>query len=413
MSEGDVSHSLVLAIFVFVYGGMMLGGVPGLVLDRTGVALLGAIALLVFQQMNPADAWLAIDVPTMALLFGLMMVSAQLRLGGFYARVTRELVAADWPPQVLLGAVIAAAGLLSAVLANDIVCLAMTPVLIDLCRRKGLQPVPFLIGLACAANVGSAATLIGNPQNILIGQTMHLSFTSYLWDAGPPALAGLALVWGIVALQFRESWHCHAVHRRSELRAFDSWQTGKGLVILTLLMLVFVLTDWPRDVAAVLAAGILLLSRRMATREMLGMVDWPLLVLFAGLFVVNAAMARTGMLDQAFSTMRSAGIAVEHPPILFGVTVALSNLVSNVPATMLLLPLATGPLDGAVLALASTLAGNLIIVGSIANIIVIEQAALEGIKIGWKMHARTGIPVTLATLALAGLWLWLRFAATG
>jgi Na+/H+ antiporter NhaD/arsenite permease-like protein len=408
MPIGESFDWIVLAVFGSVYAGMMLGGVPGLVLDRTGIALLGAIALLVFQRMDPGEAWLAIDVPTMALLFGLMMVSAQLRLGGFYAWLTRHLAASDWSPPVLLFMIILAAGLLSAVLANDIVCLAMTPVLVDLCLRRGLQPVPFLLGLACAANVGSAATLIGNPQNILIGQTMQLSFNGYLLNAAPPALLGLGVVWLILRFQYREQWHTHAAHRRSELRDFNAWQTGKGGLILIALMAIFLLTDWPRDVAAVLAAGILLTSRRMATREMLGLIDWPLLVLFAGLFVVNAAMAQSGMLDAAFAAFESWGVSLEHPPILFGITVVLSNLVSNVPATMLLLPVANGPLDGAVLALASTLAGNLIIVGSIANIIVVEQAALQGVRISWATHARTGIPVTIATLAIAGLWLWLR-----
>jgi Na+/H+ antiporter NhaD/arsenite permease-like protein len=408
MLNGDSFDWIVLAVFGVVYAGMMLGGVPGLMIDRTGIALLGAIALLVSQRMAPAEAWLAIDVPTMALLFGLMMVSAQLRLGGFYAWITRRMAASDWAPPKLLFMIVLAAGLLSAVLANDIVCLAMTPVLVDLCLRRGLQPAPFLLGLACAANVGSAATLIGNPQNILIGQTMQLSFNGYLLNAGPPALLGLGLVWLILYVQYRDQWHTQAAHRRSELRDFNAWQTGKGGIILIALMAIFLLTDWPRDLAAVLAAGILLTSRRMATREMLGLVDWPLLVLFAGLFVVNAAMAQSGMLDAAFASMGAWGMPLDSAPTLFGVTVVLSNLVSNVPATMLLLPVAETPLDGAVLALASTLAGNLIIVGSIANIIVVEQAALQGVRISWRRHAATGIPVTIATLALAASWLWIR-----
>jgi Na+/H+ antiporter NhaD/arsenite permease-like protein len=275
---------------------MLLGEIPGLALDRTGVALLGALALVATERVTPAAAWAAVDVPTLALLFGLMVVSAQFRLGGFYTWATRRIVAAPLGPSALLGAVVVVSGALSAVLANDIVCLAVAPLLAEGCARRGLAPVPFLLALACAANVGSAATLIGNPQNMLIGQTLRLSFAGFLADALVPAALGLALVWGLI----------------HDMR-------------------------------------------------------W-----------------------------------------LFPATAVLSNLVSNVPAVMLLLPHASHPLAGPILALSSTLAGNLLIVGSIANIIVVDQAAALGVRIGWREHARVGVPVTLATLAVAAAWLAFR-----
>src|SRR4029453_7909229 len=187
--------AVVVAVFAFVYVGMILGEIPGLALDRTGIALLGALVLVVTNRIAVDVAWRAIDVPTIALLFGLMVVSAQFRLGGFYAAVVRRIDRSDHAPGVLLALVILAAAVLSAVLANDIVCLAMAPMLIEACARRRLDPIPFLLALACAANVGSAATLIGNPQNMLIGQTLELSFAGYLRDGGIPALAGLAGVW--------------------------------------------------------------------------------------------------------------------------------------------------------------------------------------------------------------------------
>jgi Na+/H+ antiporter NhaD/arsenite permease-like protein len=169
----------------------------------------------------------------------------------------------------------------------------------------------------------------------------------------------------------------------------------------------FLVAPWPREVVALGAAGVLMVSRRMASREMLGLVDWHLLVLFAGLFCVNAAVQQSGMLAALFGGLHGAGIDVRHPAVLFGVTTVLSNLVSNVPAVMLLLPAATHDLAGPVLALSSTLAGNLIIVGSIANIIVVERAAMLGLAIDWRTHAAVGIPVTIGTLAVAALWLTL------
>ena len=398
----------VLLIFLFVYLGMILGRLPGLALDRTGIALLGALLLLVSDQLSLAQAWLAVDVPTIALLFGLMVVSSQFRLGGFYSRVTAGLATEDRSPEKLLALLIATCGLLSALLANDIVCLAMAPMLVEGCLRRRLDPRPFLLALACAANVGSAATLIGNPQNMLIGQSLHLSFAGYLADGGLPSLLGLALTWMVIVRAYQGRWSCEWPVPLVEAPPFDTWQTAKGLLVLLALMAAFLFFPWPRELVALAAAGILLSSRRMASRKILALVDWQLLVLFIGLFVVNHALAASGWLDQGMRILAQSGIDLAHPAWLFALTVPLSNLVSNVPATMLLLPAATHPLSGPVLALASTLAGNLLIVGSIANIIVVDQAARHGILIGWREHARIGIPVTLSTLAVAALWLWLR-----
>jgi Na+/H+ antiporter NhaD/arsenite permease-like protein len=387
---------------------MLLGEIPGLALDRTGVALLGALVLVASERVTPAAAWAAVDVPTLALLFGLMVVSAQLRLGGFYAWVTRRIVSAEVAPATLLAAVVGATGALSAVLANDIVCLAVAPLLVEGCLRRKLDPLPFLLALACAANVGSAATLIGNPQNMLIGQTLRLSFAGFLADALVPALVGLGAVWLLIRLAMRGRWASDREAPAVETPPFDAWQTAKGLAILALLVLGFLLAPVPREVLALGGAAILLMSRRMASRDLIGLVDWHLLVLFIGLFVVNHAVAEAGLAARASGSLRAAGVDLADVRFLFPVTVVLSNLVSNVPAVMLLLPHASHPLAGPVLALASTLAGNLLIVGSIANIIVVDQAAALGVRIGWREHARVGIPVTLATLALAAFWLWLR-----
>ena len=396
---------VVISVFAFVYLGMILGELPGLKLDRTGIALLGAIALIATGRMTVDGAWAAIDVPTLALLFGLMVLSAQFRLGGFYSMVTRRLDATEHTPTALLALVIGTAAALSAVLANDIVCLAMAPVLVEVCTRRGLNPLPYLLALACASNVGSAATLIGNPQNMLIGQTLQLSFTGYMLDAAVPSVVGLAIVWAVIVLRFRNEWRTTVPAIVVDSPPYDSWQTQKGLAVATGVVAAFVFTDWPREVVALAAAGILLISRRMASREMLGLVDWHLLVLFIGLFVVNRAIAQSGFVGSLITMTRMAGADLTDAPVLFTATAVLSNIVSNVPAVMLLLPAAHDAFDGAVLALSSTLAGNLIIVGSIANVIVVDQAARLGLPINWRMHARVGIPITVLTLLVAAIWL--------
>lgn len=404
----------IVAVFATVYLGMFLGGLPRLKLDRSGVALLGAIAVIALAGLPVEDAARAVDLPTIVLLFAFMVVSAQMRLGGFYTEVTRRVGALPLSRAGLLAALIGVAGCLSAVFSNDVVCLAMTPVVARLCLRRGLNPLPFLIGLACAANIGSAATLIGNPQNMLIGSVLKLHFGDYLRQALAPVGISLVLLW--LWLAFGPGARAGAAELTrpvgvqvplEDAPAFDRWQTAKGLTVATALMGIFLFTDWPRDVAALVGAGVLLLSRRFHSADVMGFVDWQLLLLFIGLFVVNHAFESTGLAAEAVAWLAMQGVHLTEPGALLVLGVALSNLVSNVPAVMLLLPHlgAHASEAGVMLALVSTFAGNLLLVGSIANLIVADLAAKQGIALDWKQHALTGIPVTLATLAV--VWGWM------
>jgi Na+/H+ antiporter NhaD/arsenite permease-like protein len=406
----------VLLIFGLVYLGMILGRLPRLHLDRTGIALLGAIAVMATGALSVEDAARSMDLPTLLLLFSFMVLSGHLRLSGFYDRVTVALSALRVAPQTLLGALIAVVAVLSAVFSNDIVCLAVAPVLVQACVRRGLQPVPFLLALACAANIGSAATLIGNPQNMLIGQSLRLSFAGYTAEALLPVVVGLALTWVVIVLRVQSQWHVASGTAPPQplpdatAPAPAPWQITKGLLVALAILLSFLFMPWPREVVALAGAGVLLVSRQLHSREMLGQVDWPLLVLFMGLFVVNGALQSTGVPAQLVANAAALGLSLDQPATLFGATFVLSNLVSNVPAVMLLLPLAHHPLAGLLLALVSTLAGNLFIVGSIANIIVVDAAARQGVVIDWRQHARIGVPVTLSTMAVTALYLGWRSA---
>jgi len=346
-----------------------------------------------------------------------------MRLGGFYTAVTQQVAALPLKPNALLAAIIGVAAALSAVFSNDIICLAMTPVVARLCQARRIDPVPFLVGLACAANIGSAATLIGNPQNMLIGSVLHLPFGGYVRVAVLPVVLCLGvlwawLVWGpsgasrsAVAGAHAAANTAHAsTHDDEDLPSppFNAWQTTKGLGVAAALLGVFLLTDWPREVAALVGAGVLLLSRRFHSSHVMGFVDWELLVLFMGLFVVNHAFAATGLAAQAVAAMAALGVHLGEPGVLLVIGTALSNLVSNVPAVMLLLPHIQGLESGVLLALVSTLAGNLLLVGSIANLIVADLAAKSGVVIDWRGHARIGVPVTLLTLGV--VWLTLSTA---
>lgn len=402
-------EAIVVVIFALVYLGMIFGRIPGFGLDRAGLALVGAIALLAIGFFSLPEAVAAIDVSTLALLFGLMLVCAQLRIGGFYSAVTRRIALASVSPQALLGLVVISAGLLSALLVNDIAVLAMAPLLIEICATRGLNPMPYLLGLAAAANVGSAGTLIGNPQNALIGQSLDLSFAGYLADGGVPAALGLGVVWLVVVLAFRGKWTGSFPAVSAEAPEFDRWHTLRGLIVLAVLIGLFLVGRWPRELLALVAGGSLLLfNRRTDSRRILNLVDWQLLVLFAGLFIVNAGLLATTAFNQSSAALADSGVDLSHPATLFVASAVLSNVVSNVPAVMLLLPFAEGPVAGPALALASTFAGNFLIVGSIANIIMVDQAGRLGFKVTWRDHARIGVPVTLLTLLLAAGWLALR-----
>lgn len=401
---------IAVSVFALVYLGMVLGGWPRLQLDRTGVALLGAIAIVGAGVLTPEAAAQAIHLPTIVLLFSFMVMSAQMRLGGFYARVTQRLAALPVGPAAWLAWVIAAAAALSAVFTNDIVCLAMAPLLAETCVRRRLDPVPYLLALACASNIGSALTLIGNPQNMLIGSVLSLSFAEHLRLAWLPVLLSLAFLWAWLARGLGAAAappaNAAAGHDDAE-PPFDRWQSAKGLAVAGALVLVFLFTPWPREVAALVGAGLLLLSRRFHSSRVMSLVDWELLVLFMGLFVVNHALQASGALDFAVQRLQAGGLDFGHDATLGLVALLLSNVVSNVPAVMLLLPVTGGSEAGSLLALVSTLAGNLVIVGSIANIIVVDAARRHGVTIDWRRHARTGVPVTLGTLAILALcWAW-------
>ena len=424
----------VVAVFAVVYLGMFLGGLPRLKLDRAGVALLGAIAVIGLGAVSVEEAARAVDLPTVLLLFAFMVMSAQMRLGGFYTATVRWVGGQRLSPTAFMAALIAVAALLSAVFSNDVICLAMTPVVARICLQRGLNPVPFLVGLACAANIGSAATLIGNPQNMLIGSVLKLPFADHLRQALPPVLLSLGVLWAWLALGPQR--HALAVGGDGAAAGgvgvppsptadqapaavpapapsdgepvFDPVQTAKGLLVAGAVLVAFVASSWPHEVVALVAAGVLLLSRRFHSSDVMGFVDWELLVMFMGLFVVNHAFEQTGLAAEAVAVLASQGIHLGQTGPLFAAGLLLSNLVSNVPAVMLLLPHVQGPGAagaGLTLALVTTLAGNLLLVGSIANLIVADLAARQGITIDWKTHARIGIPVTLLTLAVVAGWL--------
>ena len=404
-----------VAVWVWVYVGMFLGGMPRLQLDRAGVALLGAVAMMGLTGLSAQEAAGMVDWTTLALLFAFMLISGQLRLAGFYAHITTRMAGRPLSPPQLMAALIATAAGLSALFTNDVVCLAMTPVLVHVCVQRRLDPVPYLLALACAANIGSAATLIGNPQNMLIGSVLGLSFASYSLQALPPVVVSLGLLWAWLVLPGRLDLAAPQPPTArtpappgSNEPPYDARQTRKGLLVVAWVLMLLLFSDWPHALVALLGAAAVLVSRRVASARVLGHVDWSLLVLFIGLFVVNAAVSATGVPAALMHALTDAGFSLSSPGVLMTGGVVLSNVVSNVPAVMLILPhLAEAPASaGTLLALSTTFAGNLLLVGSIANLIVADMAARHGVCIDWRRHMKVGVPVTLGSMSVLWLWVW-------
>jgi len=396
-----------LIIFFLVYLGMILGFWPGLALDRTGIALLGAIAFIELQGISISQATNFIDLSALAILFSFMIISAQFYFSGFYTNTIEHMENWSLTPPQLLSVVILISASLSAVLINDIVCLALTPLIIKLCFRKKLNPIPFLIGLACSSNIGSALTLVGNPQNLLIGQVLNIPFAQYIKFSLVPCFLGLFATWLIIKFQIKDEWFEEGKEINPETISFDPWQSKKGIVVIVVLFIIFIFTDLPRDQVSLAFAGFLLLSRKMASQTILSVIDWQLLILFIGLFIVNRSFLNINNVKALPQLLMSYPIDINSPIWIVLISLVLSNIVSNVPAVMLLLPFVKTSSGGSLLALSSTFAGNLFIVGSIANLIVISQASQFNVKIDWKKYTKIGFPVTIASFIIILGWIYL------
>ncbi len=405
-----MQNAIVVLFFVLTYLGMAAGRLPWLQVDRTGIALIGVILLLVTEASNMDSLIGSIDPDTLLLLFALMIISAQFGASGFIDLCVQRVMTVRGGPTVLLALTVAVTGGLSAVLANDILLFGMTPLLIAGARRRGLDPRPFALALAAAATAGSAATMIGNPQNIAIGQMGSLSFWTFLGACGVPAIIALVAVFAVIWFQWRTRM-TNIETLPSDLpevpiHPHDRIQSLKGVAAVVALLICFMTPVRPEN-GGLLIAALLLASRKVTSRAMIAAVDWPLLLLFGCLFAVTGALRDTGIPYQFIASLRTHGLMPDNLALLTPLTLLMSNTIGNVPSVILILQtwsdVAPEVLYG--LALLSTLAGNFLLVGSLANLIVVERAANFGVRITFAEHARSGIPITLISMAFALGWL--------
>ncbi len=400
----SLTFPLYAITLIFIYAAIAVGTIPQLRMNRATIALVGAALLVVIGAISEHAALESIDLGTLLLLGAMMVININLRLAGFFRAVTSRTLRLARTPQMLLALVIVSSGVLSALFLNDTICLMLTPLVVDITRRLGRDPIPYLIGLATATNIGSVATITGNPQNIIIGQASDISFVSFAAHLAPVALIGLALCWGVIVLLYRAEFR--GTLAEVELpppRPFTPL-LNRTLGIVALLLIAFLLGA-PIVTAACVAAAALLVSR-LRPRKLLAL-DWELLVFFAGLFVITGAIRATGLSDAFFDATRS--MLTNGVPGLSLITAVLSNLISNVPAVLLLqtsmAQFANPQQAWLTLAMASTLAGNFTLLGSAATLIVAELAKVQGVELKFGAFLKAGIPITLLTLGVGVLWL--------
>src|SRR5438874_4096247 len=392
-------------IFIASYVVFAVGRFPGTHIDRPAAAVIGAAAMFAFRVLSTDRALHSIDYATIVLLFAMMVVVAGLHLAGFFEWVT-DLFIAHVRPSLLLPVVIFTSGILSAFLVNDIVCLLLAPLVVQVSRQLSRRATPYLLALATASNIGSVATITGNPQNILIGSVSRISYLDFLFHLGPVAVIGLFVDWGILHLLYFRS---RAENESAAVVIPRFTRPESHLIfpaIVALAVLAGFLAGLPPALVAAVGAAVLLVHPRYPSKYVYDEVDWSLLVFFIGLFLIVGGAEQSGIAPQMLSFAED--VNLHNRWIFSGVVVLLSNIVSNVPAVMLLKDLLPNFSDPdhtwLLLAMTSTLAGNLTITGSVANIIVVEKAREES-PVTFAEYLRAGIPVTLVTVIIGVIWL--------
>jgi Na+/H+ antiporter NhaD/arsenite permease-like protein len=399
---------LAAVIIIVTLVGVAVGRYPWLRMNRATIALVGATGLILVGALKLEQAYEALDFDTLTLLFGMMILNVNLRLAGFFRLVANQVVKTARSPRQLLAFLIVVSGVLSALFLNDTIVLMLTPLVLEITAALKRNPIPYLVGLVSAANIGSAATITGNPQNMLVGVSSGIPFVAFTATLAPVALVGMALAWVVLVRVYKREFAHQALELPSMLAPVRLYPPllKKSLAATGLMVLAFILGA-PIPLAALSAAALLLITRRLNPQRIFQEVDFSLLVFFSGLFIVTRAIETVGFSDALFALVRP--VAENGVPALTGVAVVLSNLVSNVPAVMLFRPYIPSFPDPHVawltLAMATTLAGNLTLLGSVANLIVAEAARSKGVHLSFTEYLKAGTPITLLTLGVGVLWM--------
>ena len=403
----DITTAAAVSIFVATYAIVALGKIPVYRIDRAGAALLGGSLMVATGVLSLEDAYRAVDLNTITLLLGMMIVVANLRVSGFFRLVNAWIAHRVRHPIGLLMAVVLASGLLSAFLVNDAICVVMTPLVLDVVQLFKRNPIPYLLAIAMASNIGSVATITGNPQNIIIGSLSGISYMTFTAALAPVAAFGLVLTAALIALIYRAEFLT-----RDTLVAVEGPARYHGpLVVKTLLviavMILLFFIGVPVAKVAIVGGAFLLFTRRVRPEKIYLDIDWPLLVMFVGLFIVVAGLERTIITPNAAAV--ASRLHLDNGAALGVIAAVLSNIVSNVPAVLVLKPFVPNLPDPQyawlMVSMTATLAGNFTLVGSVANLIVAQRAKARHIDLDFRSYFFVGAPLTIMTIAAGMIWL--------
>ena len=397
---------IALVIFIITYSGIIFTRLPGVNIDRPSAAFSGAVAMVLFGIFTPEEAVGAIDFNTIFLLLGMMIIIASLQIDGFFSLIANRTISYSKTRFRLLSLIVIVTGVASAFLVNDAVVLMFTPVIIHICRSSKIDPIPYLIAEILSSNIGSVMTITGNPQNMLIGISSGMSYTSFLIHLLPVSLLGMGLVILIVRLFYRKEFSQKETLSFPEKATYDLKRLSRSIAVFGLVVLGFFfgkIFGLSIPLVALTGAALLLLIGKAKPSEVIRKVDWVLLLFFASLFIVVGAVEKTGLFNSILQA-QVLGPDLKSLGIIHGLSLILSQIVSNVPFAILMLPLLKAVGSSMLwmgLASASTLAGNATIIGAMANLIVIESADKEGLHISFMSFFRIGIVVTLISLPLS------------
>jgi len=397
-----------LIIVSLVYIGLAIGFIPRLQSNRTTITLFGVGSLLLLRQIKFNQISSFLDLDTLILLFSMMVINANLRLSGFFKLAGALLLRLTRKPRVFLAIEIVLVGVLSALFLNDTICILFTPFLLDLLLAIDRNPIPYLIALATASNIGSVATLTGNPQNMIIGISSGISYMDFSKALAPIALICLSVIWIVLVIIYKKEFsrtNFFNIPPTRELRFYRPLLI-KTLVVTGGLLAAFLL-GVPIALAALIAAVLLLFTRRVKPVKIFSSIDWEILVFFSGLFIVTGSLETNGITAKLSEIVKQVG-NINAINLSVSSTI-LSNLVSNVPAVLLLKSLVgqlSDPISGwLTLAASSTLAGNLTLLGSVANLIVAESAHRRQVKLSFWEYTKVGAIITLITLGISISWI--------
>lgn len=406
--ERELVATIIFGITYLLISGRQIRMLP---LNRPAAALLGAALMVSTGVLTPERAYRAVNYDTLVLLLAMMLISAYLYLAHFFEWAADRILELSRTPQRLLLYLTFASGVLSALLVNDTICLMLAPLVIALVRRGKLPMLPYLIALATSANIGSVATLVGNPQNMIIGHFSHLPFAQFSQALLPTAIVGLTINYLILHFGFRSALRMAVIEH--EPHAAPKLDRGLFAIVCVVFLSIFACFIIGLNLAwtALAGAALVMVLARRDTHDVLKLVDWHLLVFFAALFIVVDGLSDTGLPDAIYRHLHSlfGASATTQSWSLAAFSVIGSNIFSNVPFVLVagkwIVHLTQPDLMWQVLALSTTFAGNLTIVGSVANMIVVESVR-DHLEVGFWDYARFGIPITILT-TVAGVWLLL------